>query len=71
MSTEFPATSSEFDARPTRTPHFYRTQAIFWAREARRPFGLLGRDGGARHFAKHYLNSYRASVATWHTRFGV
>lgn len=56
--------------RPSRTPYFFRKQAIIWARHHRRN-GLLSEDGGALYLAKTYLKDYRESVAVWHARYGV
>lgn len=78
--TEFPAVSSDFFGpyapRPSRTPYFYRKQAVAWARWWRvaKKFGDnagIGTLDTCRSLAKMYLKSYRESLTTWHRRFGV
>jgi len=65
--------SSDLIDRPSRTPFFYRKQAIVWSREARRArhgYGILDLAVCLR-LAKSYLKSYHDSRKVWQKRFGV
>lgn len=59
----------EFEGgRPSRTPFFYRRQAICWARHARRK-DLLTREE-CLSLAKDYLAQYRKACGQWSAKFG-